>query len=254
MPHSQPALLLVAFGSSLPHTAEIYAQIMRQAQSRYTGHSVYMAYSSRMVLAKLSREGRHAPDIATTMQGIVTAGHQDLLVLPLFAIAGEDFNKWRALIVGQQAHFRSLTIGNPLLYCNARVGQVAAMVLQAFPERAPTDLLVLMGHGSPHSEGDRFRQMATELAARDARCIFGCVEGDPDFSTVVERLQSLPGRDIVLAPFMMVTGDHAMNDMAGPEPDSWKSQLEALGYNVTPVQRGLLEIPALVDLLLENPA
>lgn len=254
MPPIPPALLLVAFGSSLPHTTEIYAQILQKAQSRYAGHSLYMAYSSRMVLAKLHREGRPAPSIAETMQSIINAGHQDLLVLPLFAIAGEDFNKWTAQIVEHQAHFRSLTIGNPLLYCNARVSQVAKIVLHAFPERATSDILVLMGHGSPHSEGARFSQMATELATRDAHCIFGCVEGDPDFSTVTDRLKALTGYAITLAPFMMVTGDHAMNDMAGPEPDSWKSQLEALGYNVNAVQRGLLEIPAIVDLLLENPA
>jgi len=247
---SRTAILLVAFGSTLPHTREIYEHILATAHHRYGGAKVFLAYSSRMVLARLAQNGIPTPDVRGTIVQILQEGFTDLRLIPLFAIAGEDFHKWSSNIADLVLKFHSYTLGNPLLSNSARVEQVAHILLRSYPERLPGELLVLMGHGSPHQEGERFAEMARTLRHSDANTLFGCVEGHPDFATILDDLPKHQSRNILLAPFMMVTGDHAMNDMAGPDADSWKSQLEAKGYHVRCVQRGLLEIPAIVDLML----
>lgn len=249
----QSALLLVAFGSSLPHTQALYNHLVELAQHRYPESEVFLAFSSQMVLARLAREGRPAPDVRTQVSHIAQQGYTHLKVLPLFAIGGEDFNKWSSQIADLALQFHSYTLGSPLLHTSARVEQVARLVLRAFPERSPSEILLLMGHGSPHGEGRRFGEMAQQLQHLDPLAFMGCVEGDPDLSVALQAMQKTGKKNVVLAPFMMVTGDHAMNDMAGEDEDSWKSQLEKAGYTVRVVQRGLLQIPDVVDLLLGIP-
>jgi sirohydrochlorin cobaltochelatase len=250
---SRSAVLLVAFGSTLPHTQKIYAHVLGEAQKRYHGSTVFMAFSSRMVLAKLEREGRPGLNVEAAVKQIAEQGYANLRIIPLFAIAGEDFSKWSSPLAELALKFQSYSLASPLFSSRARVEQVARIVLHAFPERQPQELLVLMSHGSPHAEGARFTELAEVLHRMDNRAFMGSVEGEPWFADVLAKMDAASERQVVLAPCMMVTGDHAMNDMAGADEDSWKSQLEKRGYTVRVVQRGLLEIPAIVDLLLGIP-
>jgi len=246
------AILLVAFGSSLPHTQAIYNDVISLAQARNPDCDVLIGYSSRMVLARLEREGRPAPSVRTVAEHIARSGYRELHVLPLFAIAGEDFGKWSSQLQELSPQFSCYTMGKPLLHDSARVEQVCQLLLQTYRDRAADELLVLMGHGSPHAEGQKFEEMARTLHHLDAHAYFGSVEGNPPLEQLLAELAAQPSKSILLAPFMMVTGDHAMNDMAGDDDDSWKSQLLRQGYTVRTRQLALLEIPAIVDLLLEG--
>lgn len=249
---SSQAILLVAFGSSLPHTQTIYQRVVAIAQARFPTCDIFIAYSSRMVLARLEREGRPAPGVRAVAEHIVSTGYRELHVLPLFAIAGEDFGKWSSQLQDLAPCFSRYSIGKPLLHNTARVQQVCQLLLQTYNDRAPNELLILMGHGSPHAEGQKFEEMAQTLHHLDAHTYFGSVEGNPPLEQLLADLAQQPLHKILLAPFMMVTGDHAMNDMAGDDDDSWKSQLTRQGYTVRTRQLALLEIPAIVDLLLEE--
>jgi sirohydrochlorin cobaltochelatase len=116
--------------------------------------------------------------------------------------------------------------------------------------------LVYMGHGNEHwSTGiyaeteKKMRQMYPDVAT-----FIGVVEGQPGIDDILGRLESAETKKILLKPFMIVAGDHASNDMAGPEEDSWKSALTKAGYEVDTVLVGLGSNDAFARLFVDHIA
>ena len=125
-------------------------------------------------------------------------------------------------------------------------GRTAALSL---PERAPDECVLFMGHGHAGGRSDfQYMAAASELAGLDPALHLACVEGEPSFDPVLPELR---GKRVRLVPFMLVAGDHALNDMAGDGPESWKSRLEAAGYETECVLHGLGENPAVARYFAE---
>ena len=111
--------------------------------------------------------------------------------------------------------------------------------------------MVFMGHGNPEGMVDPFyREMSGALASADADFLLACVDGKPGFEDILPKIKS---KRVWLIPFMVVAGDHAVNDLSGPEKDSWKSRLEAAGHECTCVLRGLGEVDAFAEYLVLSP-
>jgi len=122
-------------------------------------------------------------------------------------------------------------------------------VAQAVPqERKANDAVVLMGHGTHHPSDAIYSALMFKAQKMDANLYVGTVEGSPSFDEVKEMLVKKKTKKAYLVPFMTVAGDHAMNDMAGDEPDSWKSQLAKAGIEAVPVMKGLAEFDSIVDM------
>jgi sirohydrochlorin cobaltochelatase len=119
-------------------------------------------------------------------------------------------------------------------------------------ERRPEEAVVFMGHGTPHPANAVYAALAYHFQRRDPNIFVGTVEGTP---TIAEIRDTLTARRIpraYLIPLMSVAGDHAMNDMAGGEDDSWKSILTAAGIACVPVMKGTAEYDEIVGVWLDH--
>jgi sirohydrochlorin cobaltochelatase len=119
-------------------------------------------------------------------------------------------------------------------------------------ERKAGEAVVLMGHGTHHPSDAIYSALMYKAQKMDANVFVGTVEGHPTFEEIRDALVEKKVKKAYLVPFMTVAGDHAMNDMAGDEPDSWKSQLAAVGIESVPVMKGLAEFDAVVDMWIEQ--
>ena len=111
-----------------------------------------------------------------------------------------------------------------------------------------------MGHGTEHEANATYARLNEKIKARGiSRYYIGTVEATPSLEDVIEEIKNTGGiTRVVLSPLMIVAGDHANNDMAGDEPDSWKSILEDEGYEVIPVLKGLGEYPAIQKIFVRH--
>ena len=125
----------------------------------------------------------------------------------------------------------------------------------AAAEKAGT-AFVFMGHGTSHTAKISYSQMQTQMEKLGYKNVFiGTVEGEPEDTAceaVIEKVAKAGYKNVILRPLMVVAGDHANNDMAGDEEDSWKSIFEAAGYDVTCVVEGLGQLPEIQALFVQH--
>jgi sirohydrochlorin cobaltochelatase len=110
----------------------------------------------------------------------------------------------------------------------------------------------LVGHGTHHFANAAYGSLQFALWGNSPNLYTGTIEGLPSYDDVAAGLKTSKAKNVWIAPAMLVAGDHAHNDIAGPEPDSWKSLLEAQGYKVTPVLEGLGQNAAVRNLILDK--
>ena len=138
--------------------------------------------------------------------------------------------------------FPRLSLGRPLLSSTADYQEVVQALRSEFadPLADPQAALVLMGHGTEHFANACYAALNDHVRAAGVRNLFvGAVEGYPEVDDLLIRIKESGAKRVVLAPLMVVAGDHARNDMAGAGPDSWKSRLESAGYPATCILKGL---------------
>ena len=149
-----------------------------------------------------------------------------------------------------------MRIGKPLLTETADYpALVQAMEQDGVIRKSAEKAYLLMGHGTPHIINQAYPAFDYWLKRSGFDNVFvGTVEGYPTLVTLLELLKEHHYREVVLVPMMLVAGDHAQNDMAGDDSDSWKSVLERYGYIVTPQLQGLGAYPAVQALYIAHTA
>lgn len=237
------AILVVSFGTTYEDTwHKTIEAIEQKIREKYEPeYDIFTAYTSRTVIRRLKERGWQLDNEEEAMARLAAAGYQKVAVLPTHLIAGHEYHKLAEHVMAYQDRFERLVIGKPLLGSDAdrrRVVQAALEELTYGQEEA----LVLMGHGTDHAINQIYLTMdALFKEAGHPQVVVGTVEANPDVIDVLTQVQALPVKRVCLAPLLLVAGDHAVNDMAGSEPGSWKSRFEAAGYPVRTVLRGLGE-------------
>ena len=247
------AILAVSFGTSYPDTLEqtIAATEQTLAQA-FPDWEVRRAFTSGMIINKLrQRDGVEIDNVARAMDRLEAEGFTHVAVQSTHVMHGEEYEK----MLAQLEPFRlrmQVSVGMPLLHSEADYTAVAEALLNWLPQPVEDEALVLMGHGTPHFANSAYAQMEHVLQARCGRVYVATVEGYPTLDSVKQQLGKCPEiKKVTLAPFMLVAGDHARNDMAGGE-DSWKAELEADGYEVRCVLQGLGQCPAIRALFADH--
>ena len=147
----------------------------------------------------------------------------------------------------------TVKIGQPMLTSQEDYITVCQALLSEMPALAADEAYVYMGHGTEHAVNAAYSQIENTFRFLDTERVYvGTVEGFPALDYVQKRLRAHNIRKVWLAPFMIVAGDHAQNDLAGEEEDSWKSILTAEGYEVEIVLRGLGTIPGIGELFISH--
>jgi len=253
---TKKAILLVAFGTSDPEAAKAFKQVEKTARERFPGVEMRWAYTSRMIRAKLAKEGKLLDSPETAFAKLMDDGYTHVAVLSLHTIPGEEFHELyqNAHLFGQMAGgFQRVLVARPLLSSSEDMQTVAEALLKNIPGRKAGDAVIFMGHGTEHHPADAiYLAMNQVFQEFDSNAFVAAVEGRNSLENVIPKLKKRKVKKVFLVPLMSVAGEHAKNDMAGDEPDSWKSILTEKGFKCESILKGTAEIPEIVDVWLDH--
>ncbi len=249
------AVLVVSFGTSHLDTLQKNISAIEQTIAEaFPQLTLRRAFTSGVILKKLQKENHLQIDtVPQALTRLKEEGCTRVVIQPTHVINGEEFNK----LCRQAAPFAqdlNISMGTPLLTSVQNYLDTARAIASEIAPPASDEALIFMGHGTAHHANATYALL--EYILHDLgweRAFVGTVEGYPELPQVIARLKKQPQiRRVRLHPFMVVAGDHAKNDMAGSEEDSWVCQLEAQGYQVSYTLRGLGEYPKIRALFAQH--
>lgn len=206
------------------------------------------AVTSRVIRKRLAMRGQMTESLPEVLQRLCDAGYTEVAVQPTHLLYGYEYDKIKAEIAPYNDRFNRLKLGEPLLANTQDLQNVAAALAQSYP-RQDAEALVLMGHGTEHFAGVAYPALQSVFALQGRPDVFvATVEGWPLLSQIIPQIQAGGYRKVHLVPLLLVAGDHACHDMAGESPDSWKNQLESLGFTVRCTLEGLGRLPPVQQL------
>ena len=271
-------LLVVSFGTSFngSRAADI-GGIEKALQTAYPDWSVRRAFTAQIIINHVqARDDEKIDNMDQALQRAVDNGVKNLVVQPTHLMHGAEYDELTEAVESYKDKFESVTIAEPLL---GEVGDsddavnddkkavAEAITAEAVKTAGYDDLdaaeadgtaFVFMGHGTSHTAKISYSQMQSQMNDLGYDNVFiGTVEGKPEDTAceaVIEKIKEAGYKKVVLRPLMVVAGDHANNDMAGDDEDSWKSQFEASGaFDKIDTQiAGLGEISAIQDLYVAH--
>ena len=271
-------LLVVSFGTSFnaSRAADI-SGVEKALQAANPDWSVRRAFTAQIIINHVqARDGEKIDNVDQALQRAVDNGVKNLVVQPTHLMHGAEYDELTAAVEGYKDKFESVKIAEPLLgevgadatVINADKAAVAEAITAEAVKDAGFDSLdavkedgtafVFMGHGTSHTAKVSYSQMQTQMEQLGYDNVFiGTVEGEPEDTSceaVIEKLKEAGYKKVILRPLMVVAGDHANNDMAGDDDDSWKSQFEASGAfdSIDTQIAGLGEIQAIQQLYVAH--
>ena len=247
-------LLVVSFGTSFNDSrAEDIGGIEKALEEAFPDWSVRRAFTSQIIINHIqARDGEFIDNIDQALKRALDNHVKNLLIQPTHLLHGAEYDELVSSVEAYMDRFESVKIAEPLLgraetdasaisadkaiVANAVVS--AAAEAAAFPSVEDADkagaAFVFMGHGTSHSAKVAYRQMQAQMKAHGFHNVFiGTVEGEPEETSceaVLEAVKEAGYKQVILRPLMVVAGDHANNDMAGEDADSWKNVFQSSGY------------------------
>ena len=252
---TKKAILAVSFGTSHNDTRKITIDAIEQdMQAAFPDYALYRAWTSKMIIKKVNaRDGVHICNVKEAMEKMLQDGITDVLVQPTHVINGIENDLMKEDALAFQEQFHSISFGDPLLTSEQDNLAVIDAITSEFKTLTKDEVLVLMGHGTTHYANAIYAALDYTFKDKGYSNIFlGTVEAYPTMESLLKMVHAYQPKKVVLAPFMIVAGDHAKNDMASDEPDSWYSQFKAAGYDVEPVLKGLGKYTGIRKLFIEH--
>ena len=259
-------LLVVSFGTSFNDSRVADIKGIEDAlQAAYPDWSVRRAFTAQIIINHIqARDGEKIDNMTQALDRAVANGVKNLVVQPTHLMHGAEYDEMCEAIEAYKDQFESVSIAEPMLgevgsdatVINADKEAVAKAITAAAVSEAGFESLeaakdagtafVFMGHGTAHVAKVTYSQMQAQMQNLGYENVFiGTVEGEPEETSaeaVVEAVKAAGYTNVVLRPLMVVAGDHANNDMAGSDDDSWKTVFEAAGFTVDCQIHGLGEI------------
>ena len=271
-------ILVVSFGTSFNDSrAEDIGGVEKALQAAYPDWSVRRAFTAQFIINLVqARDDEKIDNMDQALERAVDNGVKNLVVQPTHLMHGAEYDELTEAVENYKDKFESVKIAEPLLgevgadetAINEDKAAVAEAITAEAVKTAGFDSLdaakeegtafVFMGHGTSHTAKISYSQMQTQMEQLGYENVFiGTVEGEPEDTAceaVIEKLKNAGYKKVILRPLMVVAGDHANNDMAGDDDDSWKSQFEASGVfdSIDTQIAGLGEIDAIQQLYVAH--
>ncbi len=255
------AILVMSFGTTFKDSREkTINKAVEAIQAAHPGVKVVTAFTSHIIIDRIkAKEGITYPTPEEAIAQLKAEGYSRVAMTTLDIIPGIEYAYKDAVYQLHKNDFKKTTFGTPLMYYQGQEDQdddiletMKALSTQ-FPQMGKKDGVLIMAHGTPHPANAYYSVMQNRLNELGlSNALIFSVEGWPHLDTVIPQLKAKGIKNVTLMPLMMVAGDHANNDMAGDEPDSFKSILEKEGFKVTPYIHGLGENEAIQKIFAER--
>ena len=255
--HHKKGILLVTFGTSHPEARAAFDNIDDIVNKAYPDTPIHWAYTSKIIRKKLAKEGKHFHSPAQALARMQDEGFTHVAVQSLHVIPGSEFHDLRSVVQGfrdMNGGLKKITLGHPLLSEPKSLERVKEAMLENIPEeRSSDEAVIFLGHGSHHPSNSFYPAMAYIFQQADPLVYMSTVhEGAPRLEPIMAGMKQMDVDTVYLMPFMSVAGDHARNDMAGSGEGSLKSRMEAEGFTVKPVMKGMAEYDNVVGVWLSH--
>lgn len=249
-------LMVVSFGTSFNDSRRLTIGAIEGAlDDSIEDYSVRRAFTAQIIIDHvMNRDGVKIDNVKEALDRAVDNGVKVLVIQPTHLMNGIEYNELKEEVAGYADAFDQIAIGEPLLTSEEDFNRVASAIVDATKEYDDGETaIVFMGHGTEAESNAVYAKMQGILTdAGYANYYVGTVEATPSLEDVLALVQAGEYKRVVLRPLMVVAGDHANNDMAGDDDDSWKSQFEAAGYEVVVVLEGLGQLQEIQQMYVEH--
>ena len=238
------AVLVTSFGTSHKDTRKkCLDSIENKVKAKYGSEKVERAYTSGVIRRIVEKkEGIHIFDQNEGLEALKNKGYDEIVTMSLHILDGIEYAK---------LNDKYGKISKPLLVNDEDFKKVVND--EEFNSTEGNDAIVFMGHGSESAADNTYQRLQEEYVKAGKDNIFiATVEGQVTIEDVIQKLKGRGFRKILLKPFMIVAGDHAKNDMASDEEDSWKTILQNEGYEVMPLLKGMGEYEFIRKMFMDK--
>lgn len=245
-------IIITSFGTTYEKTRKLCIEsIENRVREEFKDSLVLRAFTSRVVISRLKkRDNIHTDNPTEALEKMKDEGINEVYIQPLLIIEGIEYEK----ILKEASDFMkvnsniNITIGKPLLSSESDYKNVVKALDLPLKEA-----IVFMGHGSDHKTDISYEKLENTIRNNGFENSFiATVEGEKNIEDVLELLKEKSINKVLLRPFMLVAGDHATNDMASDDEDSWKSILESNNIRVETEISGLGEVEAIQDIFIDH--
>ena len=234
------AMIVVSFGTTHEDAERQCIRPVEAAlQKRFPDWEVSRAWTSRIIVRRLKARGIDVESESEALQRLKDEGYDRIAMISTHIIPGQEYDRLKAADP-------DVPVSEPLLLSDDDLIWMANLLADIAREEGRT--LLVMGHGTEHRANETYVRLRA-LLPESVR--LACVEGDLSLEGIMEELDNLPDKRLTLMPLMLVAGDHAKNDLAGDE-DSWKTQLQARGFDIALRLQGLGALKSVQERIVEK--
>ncbi len=249
-------LLVVSFGTSYNDNRRLTVGAIEDAMEKaFPDYSVRRGFTSQIIIDHVkSRDNVAIDNVVQALERAEKNGVRNLVIQPTHLMDGLEYTDLVNVVAEYSDAFEKVAIGKPLLTTDDDFKAVMKAVTEATVGYDDGETAIcFMGHGTEADSNHVYAKMQDMLADAGYKNYYvGTVEAEPSLEDVLAKVKEGSYKRVVLEPLMIVAGDHANNDMAGDEDDSWKTAFEGAGYEVTCLVRGLGEMEAIQQLFVEH--
>ncbi|MDY4444457.1 MAG: sirohydrochlorin cobaltochelatase [Butyricicoccus sp.] len=249
-------LLVLSFGTSFNDSRRLnIGAIESDLEKAFPDYSVRRGFTANIVIDHIqNRDGVKIDDVDEAMNRAVDNNVKNLVIQPTHLMNGLEYQELEEQVAQYADAFDKIAIGKPLLTSEDDFKRVEQALVDWTSEYDDGETAIcFMGHGTEAESNEVYQKMQDLLTADGHDNYFvGTVEASPSLEDVLAKVKAGSYKRVVLEPLMVVAGDHANNDMAGEEADSWKTTFEDAGYEVTCLLRGLGENEAIRQIYVEH--
>ena len=254
---SDKEILIVSFGTSYSNSRHVTIGAIEDAiREAYPDYQVRRAFTAQIIIDKLKKEEKIEIDnVKQALDRAVKNGVKTLVVQPTHLMNGLEYNELKKELDKYKDKFDKIALGEPLLTSDDDYKKVIAAITSDTKEYLDGETAIcFMGHGTEAKSNKVYSTLQEKLKAAGYNDYFvGTVEAKPSVDDVIAQVkESGKYKKVILQPLMVVAGDHANNDMAGDDKDSWVTKFKAAGFEVKPVLRGLGQIYDIQKIYLEH--
>ena len=259
------AILVVSFGTSyIEALKKSICSIEEIIKEEYEEYDVFRAFTSHFIIRKLKEKyDMVIPTPEEALSKLANENYVEVIVQPLHIIAGEEFHYIKKVTDTYGHNFKRIKLGRPIFHYQGieDLPQDYSLFIDSISDvLKENNATVLIGHGTAHPATAAYGCLQSVLEDEGFDNVFvGAVEGYPAFDTVIRRVKKSNIKEVTLMPLLLVAGDHAKNDIASDDEDSWKSMFEREGIKVNMLMKGLGEFDSFnrlyvnrIEDLIEN--